>query len=317
MYPAPKSSSASPTPAAARSTSRARASGASSKRVRSLSSSVSRLGFETGLGKGVGDVLGQVAGCESGRRHVDRDGERGCPLSGLPACLVQHPTVDGFDQPGVFGEREEAGRTEQAASGVVPSDQGLVPDDLSGWTARGRAGTPAAAVRRAARVATRLRVAGVGRPAHRGRARTSPPGRRRGPCAEYMAASALRIRRRTSVPSCGNNATPMLASTVSSCPLISCGAVSAFSSLSATRRGCPEGRRSLATGQRTRLRRAGRACPRRAGSAQAVADRCEDPVADLVPEAVVDDLEASRSRNKMASGVRCRVAVVNAWSSRS
>ena len=87
------------------------------------------------------------------RRQVDRDEQvvaAVAPLAALAAGLVDDPVGDRADQPGALGDRQELGRGEQSALGIVPADQRLGADDAAVAQARPGAGS-AARARRARR----------------------------------------------------------------------------------------------------------------------------------------------------------------------
>ena len=77
--------------------------------------------------------MGDLAGGE-----VDRDVERPrvgalpVPLDDLAAGALLDPAPDRLDQAAVLGDRDELGRVEQAALGVLPADQRLEAGDLAG-----------------------------------------------------------------------------------------------------------------------------------------------------------------------------------------
>ena len=54
------------------------------------------------------------------------------PLEDLPAGALLDPAADRLDQAAVLGDRDELGRVEQAALGVLPADQRLEAADLAG-----------------------------------------------------------------------------------------------------------------------------------------------------------------------------------------
>ena len=77
--------------------------------------------------------MAQLAG-----RDVDRDGQLvvccpyGVPGRELAAGLVEHPLADRDDQVGVLGDADERVRCEQAAGRVLPTDQRLEAEQLTG-----------------------------------------------------------------------------------------------------------------------------------------------------------------------------------------
>ena len=54
------------------------------------------------------------------------------PLEDLAAGALLDPAADRLDQAAVLGDRDELGRVEQAALGVLPADQRLEAGDLAG-----------------------------------------------------------------------------------------------------------------------------------------------------------------------------------------
>ena len=60
-----------------------------------------------------------------------RSGRSSCHSSDLPAGALLHPAPDRLDQAAVLGDRDELGRVEQAALGVLPADQRLEAGDLA------------------------------------------------------------------------------------------------------------------------------------------------------------------------------------------
>src|SRR2546423_1203237 len=75
--------------------------------------------------------------------EVDGDGERvgrdDRPSRGeVRRRPVEDRAADGHDQPGVFGQRDEVGRVDDAAVGVLPADEGFDADggpggDVDQW----------------------------------------------------------------------------------------------------------------------------------------------------------------------------------------
>src|SRR5579863_60899 len=81
------------------------------------------------------DGLREILLAELTRRDVHRDDDR--RQSGILPCLVlragalEDPFADRHDEAGLFGERDEAPRTDRAALRDAPAQQGLGPHDLS------------------------------------------------------------------------------------------------------------------------------------------------------------------------------------------
>ncbi len=71
----------------------------------------------------------QVAGLELARRQVDRDLERQRPGGGIGAGAVEHEGADLSDQPGLLRQRNEFGRSNGAALGMLPAHQRLEAGD--------------------------------------------------------------------------------------------------------------------------------------------------------------------------------------------
>ncbi len=59
-------------------------------------------------------------------------GRCSCQLEDLAAGALLDPAADRLDQAAVLGDRDELGRVEQAALGVLPADQRLEAGDLAG-----------------------------------------------------------------------------------------------------------------------------------------------------------------------------------------
>ena len=79
------------------------------------------------------DLVLQAGLLELAGRQVDadlqRDAERVVPRLRLPAGLLEHGLPDGQDGAVVLGQLDELRRGQDAVLGVVPTDQGLGPDD--------------------------------------------------------------------------------------------------------------------------------------------------------------------------------------------
>jgi hypothetical protein len=113
------------------------------------------------------------------------------------------------------------------------------------------------------------------------------------PCALawYIAVSPCWISTSASMASSGKRTMPMLADACTSWPERSKGDRSCASSFSATRWPRHRRRAPPGGGRRTRPRRRGRRCRRRARQPQALGDGAQQRVADGVAERVVGDLE--------------------------
>ena len=128
----PKSSSAMRTPSVAQLVQRWRASPrCPASSTDSVISSSSRLRRQAGGGKRGDDRLRRRC------RLLNWTAERltatlmcSGQLGGLGAGLPQHPLAERHDQPGLLGERNELGRRDHAALGMVPAQQRLEAADL-------------------------------------------------------------------------------------------------------------------------------------------------------------------------------------------
>src|SRR5216684_1308861 len=103
-------------------------------------------------------VLLELLGAE-----VDADLQGGhveplLPAPHLPARLAQHPPADGQDEPRLLRQRDELGRREQPATGMLPAHQRLRAGDLAGRQRHHRlvVETELAALQRAAQVGLEL-----------------------------------------------------------------------------------------------------------------------------------------------------------------
>ena len=94
-------------------------------------------GVEAGAGQDLGDRGGEVAVGDLARRDVDRDVERALvgallvPLEDLAAGALLDPAAQRLDQAALLGDRDEVGRVELPALGVLPADQRLEAGDLA------------------------------------------------------------------------------------------------------------------------------------------------------------------------------------------
>ena len=93
---------------------------------------------EAGAGDDLGDGRRQVAVGDLAGGEVDGDVEGArvgallVPLEDLAAGALLDPAADRLDQAAVLGDRDELGRVEQAALGVLPAHQRLEAADLAG-----------------------------------------------------------------------------------------------------------------------------------------------------------------------------------------
>ncbi len=88
------------------------------------------------VGRGLGDQQGQQAGVDEVRRgEVERDAHLGQalvePLAQLATGAPDHPLAERHDQAGLFRERHEACRRQQAEVGVLPADERLRTTDMA------------------------------------------------------------------------------------------------------------------------------------------------------------------------------------------
>ncbi|OIQ86952.1 hypothetical protein GALL_311710 [mine drainage metagenome] len=85
--------------------------------------------FQAGIRQHVCDHLHQPRLAELSRRNIHRHRDGASQplfqLAGLAAGRQQRPEADLFDQPGFFGNRDEAGRQHHRLTGRLPADQGL------------------------------------------------------------------------------------------------------------------------------------------------------------------------------------------------
>ena len=89
------------------------------------------VGRQAGVGQRLAHRVDQVAGVELARRQVHRHHPLRLPGvdpgAALPAGLAQHPLTQRHDQPGVFGDRDEAARRHQRFAGGLPAHQRFHP----------------------------------------------------------------------------------------------------------------------------------------------------------------------------------------------
>src|SRR6185369_10471040 len=92
--------------------------------------------IETGIAENGRYALREASAiAQLARRNVD--GHLECRVAGLvpgstlPAGRDQRPFSERRDEPGLLGNRDEAGRRHHAADGVTPAGQRLDPDNLA------------------------------------------------------------------------------------------------------------------------------------------------------------------------------------------
>ncbi|MNE34992.1 hypothetical protein D3C80_1287320 [compost metagenome] len=75
------------------------------------------------------DIAHHIAAAELGGRHVDRHHDLARPLARPGTRLVNDPVAQQHDQVGLFGQRDEAVRTQQSEARVLPAHQCLGRSD--------------------------------------------------------------------------------------------------------------------------------------------------------------------------------------------
>ena len=109
------------------------ASRASSRRCCSSTDSVisssSRCAGRPDAASALTTVCTQIVALELHRRDVDRDPDVVRPVRRLGAGRPQHPFAERIDQAGLLRDRNELGRRDHAALGMVPAQQRLAADD--------------------------------------------------------------------------------------------------------------------------------------------------------------------------------------------